>query len=212
MQGLELICLSGLLGLTFCCALTRGADGDNGVKGSGTVRVPYAEEDQPGQEELIRAIRARRPGGRLLNLDRMLLNSPAFAEGWNTMIGAVRNRLEVAPKLRELAIMAIAVLNSADYEYEQHKTVFLGAGGTGRQLSALADVRAAAENSRLFDDAERATLLLTYEMTREVTVAESTIARLRTLMPDREVVELVGTVSAYNMVSRFLVALGIESE
>jgi alkylhydroperoxidase family enzyme len=212
MQGLELICLSGLLGLTLCCALARGADGDIGPKRPGKVRVPYADEDQPGQEKLIRAIRARRSGGKLLNLDRMLLNSPAFAEGWNTMIGAVRNRLEVSPKLRELAIMAIAVLNAADYEYEQHKTEFFAAGGTSQQLSALADLRAAAENTGLFDDVERATLRLTYEMTRDVAVAESTVERLRALMPDREVVELVGIIAAYNMVSRFLVALGIESE
>jgi alkylhydroperoxidase family enzyme len=36
--------------------------------------------------------------------------------------------------------------------------------------------------------------------------------RMRALLPDQQVVELVGTIAGYNMVSRFLVATGIELE
>jgi len=36
--------------------------------------------------------------------------------------------------------------------------------------------------------------------------------RVRVLSPDRQVVELAGTIAGYNMVSRFLVAIGIELE
>ena len=51
---------------------------------------------------VVDAIRARR-GGTLLNLDCMLLHSPALAEGWNGLLRAVRTELEVSLKLRELA-------------------------------------------------------------------------------------------------------------
>ena len=202
----------GSLVLVFSCALARGGEQEGGKPLGRKVRVPYASEDGPELADLIRAISARRPGGRLLNLDRMLLNSPPLAGGWNTMIGAIRSQLEVPPKLRELAIMAVAVLNSADYEYTQHREEFLAAGGTAAQLGALKDVQACAVDNELFDEQERASLQLVFEMTRQVVVADSTVARLRSFMPDRQVVELIGTVAAYNMVSRFLVALQIEPE
>src|SRR5258705_11945832 len=83
--------------------------------------IPYKpDDDQIGPKELVDAIRARRPGGKLLNLDRILLHSAAYAKGWNTLFGAIRGQLAVPPKLRELTIMAVGALNQADYEWAQH--------------------------------------------------------------------------------------------
>jgi alkylhydroperoxidase family enzyme len=175
--------------------------------------IPYRpDNDQAGPPELVNAIRARR-GGKLLNLDRMLLHSPNFAKGWNAMFAAIRGQLSLPPKLRELAIMAIGVLNKADYEWVQHEGEFLAAGGTREQLAALKnDVNAARDNSKLFNEAERATLALTREMTKVIVVSDATMKRVRALLPDQQVVELIGTISGYNMVSRFLIATGIELE
>ncbi len=36
--------------------------------------------------------------------------------------------------------------------------------------------------------------------------------RVRSILPDRQVVELAGAIAGYNMVSRFEVAIGIEVE
>jgi len=175
--------------------------------------IPYRpDDDRAGPPELVSAIRTRRAGGKLLNLDRMLLHSPSFAKGWNGMFAAIRGQLALSPRLRELAIMAIGVLNRADYEWAQHEGEFLATGGTRAQLAALRDVAAAMKDAALFDEAERATLALTWEMTRDVAVAEATMKRIRALLPDQQVVELVGTIAGYNMVSRFLVATGIELE
>jgi alkylhydroperoxidase family enzyme len=161
----------------------------------------------------VQAIRQRRGGG-LLNLDRMLLNSPAYAVGWNTFLGAVRNGLTLDPKLRELAICAVAVLNRADYELLQHTPEWLAAGGTQAQLDALSfDVDAAVVNTTLFDLRERAVLELTTEMTRKVQVSDACFARVQAALGSvQQQVELVGVVAAYNMVSRFLEALGVEAE
>jgi len=128
------------------------------------------------------------------------------------MFGAIRNQLSLPPKLIELVIVAIGALNKADYEYAHHEPDFLKAGGTKEQLGALAAMPAALNNTKLFDEAERATLALTYEMTRNITVADATMNRVRAIFPDRQVVELAGTIAGYNMVSRFLVAIGIELE
>jgi len=83
--------------------------------------IPYLQDnDLAGSAELVNTIRARRAGGKLLNLYRILLHSPSFTRGWNFMFAAIRNQLSLAPKLREVAIMAIGVLNKADYENGQH--------------------------------------------------------------------------------------------
>jgi alkylhydroperoxidase family enzyme len=180
------------------------------VSKSGIAYKP--DDDQAGPPELVSAIRARRKGGKLLNLDRMLLHSPNFAKGWNGMLGAIRNQLSLSPKLRELAIMAIGVLNEAEYEWAQHEGEFLAAGGTREQLQALRHMDTAGSDTKLFDEAERATLALTREMTRDIAVSDATLQRVRSLLDDQQVVELMGTIAGYNMVSRFVVATGVELE
>src|SRR5712664_3944238 len=171
--------------------------------------IPYITDDKAGPPDLIEAIRFRRPGGKLLNLDRILLHSPNFTKGWNTMFAAIRGQLALPGKLRELPIMAIAVLNKADYEWVQHEPEFLKAGGTREQLVALKDLKA---DPKLFDATELAALQPTTEMTRDVQIKQATIDKLRSLLPDQQVVELIGTIAGYNMVSRFLIATGVEVE
>jgi alkylhydroperoxidase family enzyme len=174
--------------------------------------LPYQHDDQLGPSEIVDAIRARRSGGALLNLDRMLLHSPAFARAWNGLFGAIRGQLAVPARLRELAILQVAVQNRADYEWAHHEPDFLAAGGTRAQLAALADVPAARANAELFDEAERATIALTDEMTRSIQVSDATMQRIRAALPVDQVVELIGTNAAYNMASRFLVATGVAIE
>lgn len=71
--------------------------------------------------------------------------------------------------------------------------------------------RALADSAR-FDETERAALALTHEMTTRVQVSEATMRRVRAVLPDDQVVELIGTIAGYNMVSRFVVATGLEME
>ena len=175
-------------------------------------RIQYLATDINSPVELVSSIRLRR-GGQLLNLDRMLLHSPPFAKGWNEFLREVRTGLTLSPKLRELAICGVAVLNSAEYEFLHHVPEFKKAGGTDDQVEALRNFEAAANELSLFDTAERAVIRLVLEMTRGVQVSDVSFAAVKDALPDdQSLVELVGVIAAYNMVSRFLVALGVESE
>jgi alkylhydroperoxidase family enzyme len=175
-------------------------------------RIPYQPSETAEPQALVEAIRKRR-GGELINIDRMLLHSPPFAAGWNALLRAVRTELDLPPKLRELAICSVAVLNHAEYEFHHHAPEFMNAGGTQAQLEALRQLDAPHPSGELFDTAERAVIQLTIEMTRQVQVSESTFAAVQDALPDHQlIVELVGVIASYNMVSRFLVALGIEPE
>lgn len=175
-------------------------------------RIPYQPADLAEPSSIVNAIRARR-GGKLLNLDRMLLHSTPFAQGWNGFLREVRTGLELPPKLRELAMCAVAVLNGAEYEFDHHVPEFIKAGGTFEQVEALRRVTPTGFDAAPFDAAERAALALTIGMTCRVKVSDAVFAAVRSeLANDQLVVELVGVIAAYNMVSRFLVALGIENE
>lgn len=175
-------------------------------------RIPYLPHDLAEPKEIVDAVRTRR-GGQLLNLDRMLLHSPAFAKGWNTFLGAVRSGIELPSRLRELAMCVVAVLNDAEYEFHHHAPEFIRAGGTPRQVEALRKVKAGMCDVGLFDERESAAIQLAVEMTHGVRVKDSTFAAVRSsLQSEQLVVELVGVIAAYNMVSRFLVALEIEPE
>lgn len=193
---------------------TRTEAAGGGPPSVSATGIPYGQDDDrgPAGMAVADAIRARRAGGQLLNLDRMLLHSPTFAEGWNTMFGVIRGQLSLPPKLRELAIMFIGVLNQAPYEWGQHERVFVEVGGTPEQMTAMRNPDAALADTEHFDEAERATLALTYEMTRNVVVTDETLRRVRDLLPEAELIELIGTIAGYNMVSRFVVATGLEME
>jgi alkylhydroperoxidase family enzyme len=209
------LCVASVLAIAAICGSPVFADPTAAPPAKAVSRsgIPYKpDSEQAGPKEVVDAIRARRPGGKLLNLDRMLLHSPGFASGWNSMFGAIRGQLAVPARLRELAIMAIGALNHADYEWAQHEKEFLKTGGTQVQLAALKNIPAALKDSKLFDEAERATLALTDEMTRAIKVSDPTMRRIRAQLPDDQVVELIGTIAGYNMVSRFVVATGVELE
>jgi alkylhydroperoxidase family enzyme len=169
-------------------------------------RIPFVPQDVKEPKALVDAVRARR-GGQLLELDRLLLHSPALTEGWNFHLNQVRTKLSLDPKLRELAMCGVAVVNKAEYEFKAHLPLFVKAGGTEEQGKALRNPEAAMKDTRLFNALERAVIAFTYEMTKNVKVSDATFAAARdALGSDKLIVELAGVIAAYNMVSRFLVA------
>ena len=169
-------------------------------------RLPYADPATPEAKPVAERIVAER--GSLLQLYRMLLHSVPLTEGWLAYLTAIRQRLSLSGALRELVIMRVAILNGAQYEADQHAPIALKEGVTQPQLDALAQW----ESSDVFSQEQRTVLALTDTMTRDVQVPEGVLAAVREHLSDREVVELVATIGAYNMVSRFIVALGIHSE
>jgi alkylhydroperoxidase family enzyme len=170
-------------------------------------RIPYPDPSRYEREPLAERIRRER-GGKMLNLYRMLLHSPPLAEGWLAFFTAVRQKGTLAGRHRELAIMRIAVLNGADYEFDAHVPFALAEGLTRAQLDAL---RANAVPEGL-TEADRAVIAYADAMTREVHVGDEVFARVRSQFAERELVELTVTIAGYNCVSRFLEAMKIEHE
>lgn len=174
---------------------------------------PWTPDRKPQPQELVQAILERR-GGELLNLDRALLWSEPLARGWNTYLKAVRTGLGASRLLRELGICTVALLTGAHYEYHHHAPDFLAAGGAQASLDALQDwVRAGArgEPPGLAGD-EALVALYAAQMTRDVKVDDAIFARMQARFETTELVEITAAIATYNMVARFLVALGVSPE
>lgn len=168
------------------------------------IRVPLVV---PGTRAELADIEARilSERGRISLLYQALLNSASIASGWESMLTAVRNRTSVSADLREMIILRVAVLNDAAFEFDAHVPHALKAGFAPEKIEALKNATLGAA----FTPEEHLLLELTDQMTRDVKVQSALMERVNQRYDARQVVELVATVAAYNMVSRFLVALNI---
>ena len=178
---------------------------------SDEIRVPLVEPGtRPGLADLERSILAAR--GRISPLYQALLNSPPIASGWEKLLTAVRGQTLVPPKLRELIILRVAMLNRASFEFDAHVPHALKAGLPQSKIEAVRSWQPGRGHDKkidAFDDDELLVLELADAMTRDIEVSDSLMERVRTRFDARRIVEIVTTVAAYNMVSRFLVAVNL---
>lgn len=146
----------------------------------------------------------RRGADGLIPLDLALLHSPAITDGWNSFLGAIRTKTSIPADLRELAICRVAVLNRAHFEWTQHSPLALEAGISREGLKTIRDGTPGDLNER-----QIAVMDFTTASTKDGRVDDVVFGKLREYFSEKEIVEIVATVAAYNCVSRFLVALDV---
>ena len=185
------------------------------------MRLPYAPSDPPADvpantAQIYDQIRTRRHPRPLIPLDLALLHSPPVASGWSSLLGAVRSQTSLDPRISELVISRVAVLNGAVHEWDIHGALALKAGVGKEGLETVKAAQAGVAESGWrgeeggLSEREWALLAYTDQMTTKVKVDDVVFARLKQVgFNDREIVEITATVGAYNCVSRFLVALDV---
>lgn len=145
-------------------------------------------------------------GARVLNLYRVVANSPHVTRDLIRLGNSLISKTELAPKLRELAIMRIARLYDCEYEWAQHRPVALDCGVTQAQLDAIESWK----ESGAFTDEERAVLQYVDEVSQKVKVEDRTFGALRQYLSERKTVELTLAIGWWGMLARFLVPLEVE--
>ena len=166
------------------------------------------EQNRPELSGLMAKLRGAR-GGRLLNIYRMMLHSPAVAGGWFELNQAVRFNTEVDGQSRELAVMRVAMLNGVDYLLEAHGSNYaLKEGLTPAQVDALGEWN----TSDLYSEQQRALLAYVDAMTLQIDVPNEVFEALRARFNERQIVEITMLIGAYNMLTRVLQALEIDPE
>jgi 4-carboxymuconolactone decarboxylase len=167
---------------------------------------PVIPGTRPELAALEAGIQAER--GRVSLLYQVLLNSPPLAQGWEQLLTAIRNRSSLPADIREMVILRVAVLNRAPYEFEAHVPHALKAGFRQEKIDALREA-GSAQSSTVFSAQEGAVLSLVDTMTRDIEVPDGIFDAVKVHFTDQQMTDLVATIAAYNMVSRFLTAFQI---
>jgi alkylhydroperoxidase family enzyme len=151
---------------------------------------------------------SRERGGRVPNLYKALLNSPAIAAGWLHLGTAVRMESSLNGGMRELAICCVAQISGAEYEWRAHAPIAMKEGVSQAQIDALPDWK----GSQVYTPAQRAVLAYAEQVTREFDADDATFAAVKEHFNDQEIMELTATIGFYNMVSRILRAIRVDHE
>ncbi len=142
-----------------------------------------------------------------LNIFRMMAHAETDLRPLLGLGTAILARQQLDAKLRELAILRVATLSPARYEWVQHVPIARATGATEAQVAALErdDIAAAC-----FDPLEHAVLRFTTEVVREVRASDATFRDVAGRLSPREVVELVVTVGYYMLVARLLETTAVD--
>lgn len=171
-------------------------------------RLTYREgSDEPEIANLIEGIKAKR-GGNLPYLFQLLLHNPKIAEAWFYFMSAIRGASVLDGQIREIVVLHVAGLLSADYPINDHVPIALGEGIPQEKIDAVPNWRSV----DLFDARERVALAYAEAMTQDVQVPSVVFADLKEQFNEQEIVELSVLTGAYNMVARFLEALEVDLE
>ena len=138
-------------------------------------------------------------------LYRVLGNSPVLLKAWTDLAWPLRHEPSVPRGLRELAILRVAQLTGAQYEWQAHAPAALAHGVSQEVLDGLDHW----EQLEGLGDAEREILRFTEQLTQGLAVDDETFAAVMARWSPSEIVELTLTVAFYSCVSRVLHALHV---
>ena len=172
-------------------------------------RVPYLDRSDatPETKALWDRLEAERKVP-TANIFRSLANAPALLDAFLSYANAMRDKSQLSPKLRELAILSVGHAVGSAYEIAHHQSHGLAAGLSEAQLAAVADF----EESPEFDDLEHAVLRLARESTLSVDVSEETWQAAAEHLDARQMVELSMNIAWYNSGVRIMGLLDIDLE
>jgi alkylhydroperoxidase family enzyme len=168
-------------------------------------RIPYVDAATAPPE--VKDLLERLPVP--LNIFKMMAHAET---NFRPLVGlgtSILTRQQLSAKLRELAILRVARLSHAEYEWVQHVPIAKMADVSGEQIAALErdDVGAAC-----FDPVDRVVLRATDEIVRDGGPSDRTFAELASHFSNREIVELVLAVGFYMMMARLMLTTRIDLE
>jgi 4-carboxymuconolactone decarboxylase len=165
-------------------------------------RLPYADPltMSPDVREALDTLPA-------LNIFAMLAHADTAFIPYLTLGGVLLTRLELDPKLRELAILLVAAHTGAEYEWIQHVGISRTIGIDDEQIAAVQ--RGALEACCLSPEA-RVLLRFTNEVLQRPRADEDAFTALSERFPPRQIVELLLVIGNYQMLARIMTTLDVD--
>jgi 4-carboxymuconolactone decarboxylase len=150
-------------------------------------RLPYVERSSLSSED--QAALATVPDFALL---RILGNAPTVMRPWLSLGAAFLAGLELSPRRRELAILAVAQAAACEYERVQHEAIARVSGVTDGEIAEIARGSIGA-----FAPADAAVIRLATEAVGNIEVTAETMGAAHTHLGERQTVELLCLVGFY---------------
>ena len=166
-------------------------------------RIDYSDPAQ--HNDRTRELLAK---NRNANIFRMMAHSPSYLSQYCRLGGAIRNRGELDPVVRELAITRTGILCEAPYEVVAHKRIGNNVGVTDEQNAALKDWQAAT----CFNEVQRAALAFTDEVVKLKKPTDATFKAIASKLTPAALIELQLSVGFYIMTSKFLETFEIDMQ
>lgn len=166
-------------------------------------RMPYV--DPATAPEDVRKVLERLPAK--LNIFRLMAHAETNFRPLLRLGTSILAEQKLDAKLRELAILQVAHLSPARYEWVQHVPIAKAVGATEEQIAAL---ERGENEASCFDATERLVLRAARELVEGVRTSEETFAALAKRFSSREIVELILAVGFYAMLARLMETAAID--
>jgi 4-carboxymuconolactone decarboxylase len=162
------------------------------------MRIPdWKPEDlTPAQRKVHDAIIAG-PRGKVVGPLRVWLLSPALAERAQELGAFCRFHTSLSPRLSELAILVTGAFWRAGFEWAAHAPIALKVGIPADAIEAIR----LGKEPKLARDDERAVYEFSRELWSACRVSDATYRRIADLLGEETVVELVGILGYYGLIS-----------
>jgi alkylhydroperoxidase family enzyme len=149
-------------------------------------------------------LREGRPKG--LNALGTLARYPALMRAFNTFNGHVLFASTLSPRQRELLVLRVAALRDSTYEWAQHAVLAWDAGLEPDEIARIAQGAEAPGWSPL----DKAMLRASDELVRDAKVADETWQTLAGELDEHQLMDLVFTVGAYDLLAMAFRSFGVE--
>jgi alkylhydroperoxidase family enzyme len=145
-----------------------------------------------------------RPKG--LNVLGTLARHPELTRAFHTFNGHVQYGTTLSPRQRELLVLRVAHLRHAAYEWAQHVVLAGDAGITATEIDRIAE----APNTPEWSPLEQAMLTAVDELVADATITDATWAALSPELDTQQLMDLVFTVGAYELLAMAFNSFGVE--
>jgi 4-carboxymuconolactone decarboxylase len=160
------------------------------------LRVPNPRHPYPPRDP-------DRPKG--LNALGLLARHPELTTAYHTFAGHLLFATTLSPRVRELLVLRVAAVREAEYEWVQHVVLAGDAGLSGEDVDRIAEGPQADGWTPL----DRALVAAVDELLDDARIADATWEVLAAELDDRQLMDLVFTVGAYDLLAMAFRTFGV---
>jgi len=159
--------------------------------------------DQELPEDVLRRLRDRPP----ISIYRLIATAPQLLIPWTDLVSALYQST-VPARLREISILRQAACANSLYELHQHGILALSNGLSKEEIALIISSQPVTTLSA----AENLVCRMSEQLEQLATLDEATFTKARSLLDNRQFVELVILISFYCCIARFLNASRLKVE